>query len=161
MDMPILTNPKVREMLCWGILLMLIGVFTEAPLWQFLEKTAHRGGQPLPNLAWMYEVNWFSFLNLIKAAGLVMAIRAIFTGISELREEEIRRAWILLGIGINLLIILVVVANNFIRFYTGFRGLFIFFAVVGFLALIGSGIWLWWFYSHPHSEIKEHRTQID
>ena len=149
--MQIFANQKIKNAVFFGVLLMFISFMTEEPLLEFLGKSAHRDGQPLPNLAWMYEINWFSFLNLMKASGFVMLIWAVFTGISGIREEKIRWAWMLLGISVNLLIFLVVVANNFIRFYNGLEGFFTFLTVLGFLTLLGSGAWLWWFYMRSES----------
>ncbi len=152
--MQVFENQRVRNVMFLGGLCMLIGFLTEGPLLEFLSESAHRDGKPLSNLAWMYDINWFGFLNLLKAAGFVMVIWAIFSGISTTREEEIRWAWITLGVAINILIATNVVASNFIRFYNGFEGVFIFFATLGFLALAGAAFWLGWFYMKPGTVLK-------
>ena len=64
--MRLFENQKVRNILLLGTLLMAISFLTEGPLLAFLGESAHRDGQPLENLAWMYNINWFSFLNVLK-----------------------------------------------------------------------------------------------
>lgn len=150
--MRLFENQKVRNILLLGTLLMAISFLTEGPLLAFLGESAHRDGQPLENLAWMYNINWFSFLNVLKASGFVMMLWAVFTGVSQIQEERIRWAWLLIGMAVCLLIFLAVISNNFIRFYNGFEGLFIFIAILSALTLIGAGAWLWWFYKLPESE---------